>query len=277
MFLVTTGGKKMNFKGIDRRFEISGFYSAFRFAWDDRYVFHGESHDFWEIVFIETGKVEVTEDEKIYTLEKNNIILHAPMEFHRIRSVEGTAPSGMILTFIASGALPTELRKGIFVLKEGERQDFMDIGEKILSFFSEEKHEPYRGQEAADLLSAFLIRLGSETAERRPDTSPAATEYRKVVSAMTDSVCDNLSLCDFAASCNISVSYIKQLFKKYAGISPKTYYSNLRVQHAIKLLKSGLSASVIADKMNFSSPNYFSVFFKKHTGLVPTEYKKTML
>jgi two-component system response regulator YesN len=46
------------------------------------------------------------------------------------------------------------------------------------------------------------------------------------------------------------------------------------VRHAARLLDEGFSATEIADKMNFSSPNYFSVFFKKHTGTMPSEYKK---
>ncbi len=262
------------YKSITRQFEIKGFYSAFRFAWDDTFIFHGESHQLWEIVYVESGATEVTEDEKVYLLNGHNMILHAPMEFHRIKSVAGTAPRGLIMTFDAEGALPLELRKGIFELDEAQSSEYVAIAERIMSFLRNDGLSNYEGQEIADLLAAFLIRLGGETAQRRPDTSPPATEYRKLVSAMARGVCDNKTLSDFASECNISVSYIKQLFKKYAGISPKTYYTNLRVQHALTLLKGDLSLSQIAEKMNFSSPNYFSAFFKKHTGVMPSEYKK---
>ncbi|MBQ3063678.1 MAG: helix-turn-helix transcriptional regulator [Clostridia bacterium] len=264
----------MNYKSVERRFSIKGFYSAFRFAWDEHFVFHGESHDLWEIVYLDTGRTEVTEDEKIYTLEGHNMILHAPMEFHRIKSAAGTSPTGFIMTFATEGKLPTELRKGIFELDDAGRAEYRDLCERVIHFLENDELPAYEGQEIADLLSAFLIRLGAETAQRRPDTSPPATEYRKVVSAMAKSVCDNKTLADFARECNISVSYIKQLFKKYAGISPKTYYTNLRVQHATKLLKGERALSEIAEEMNFSSPNYFSVFFKKHMGVMPSEYKK---
>ena len=263
----------MFFKPITHHFSITGFYSAFAFSWDENFQFHGESHDLWEIVLVTSGKVEATEDEKIYTLEKNNMILHAPMEFHRIASAEGTSPSGIIMTFGTEGKLPTELKKGIFILSEPDKQEYEAIVKKIMLFL-EEVENSYLGQEAANQLAAFLIRLGSETAERRLDSSTAATEYRHVVSTMTDGVCENLTLSDFAKECNISVSYIKQLFKKYAGLSPKAYYTHLRVRHAARLLDQGLSATEIADKMNFSSPNYFSVFFKKHMGMIPSEYKK---
>ena len=263
----------MFFKPITHHFSITGFYSAFAFSWDEHYQFHGESHDLWEIVLVTSGKVEATEDEKVYTLEKNNMLLHAPMEFHRIASAENTTPSGLIMTFGTVGTLPEELKKGIFVLSEPDKQEYEAIVKKIMQFL-EETGNTYLGQEVANQLCAFLIRLGSETAERRLDNSPAATEYRRVVSAMTHGVFENLTLADFAKECNISVSYIKQLFKKYAGLSPKAYYTHLRVRHAARLLDEGHSATEIADKMNFSSPNYFSVFFKKHTGSAPSEYKR---
>lgn len=263
-----------NCKDVERRFSVTGFYTAFRFTWDDTFAFNGESHDLWEIVYVESGRTEVIEDEKVYILEGHNMILHAPMEFHRIRSMAGTAPTGLIMTFATKGNLPTELRKGIFELDEAQRMEYTALCERIIHFLEHDDLPPYEGQEIADLLSAFLIRLGAETAQRRPDTSPPATEYRKVVSAMAESVCDGKTLTDFALECNISVSYIKQLFKKYAGISPKTYYTNLRVQHAAKLLKENLTLCEITERMNFSSPNYFSVFFKKHMGVMPSEYKK---
>ncbi len=264
----------MLLKPIERQFQINGFYSAFPFQWNEHYKFHGESHDFWEIVFVTAGKVEATEDEKIYILEKNDMVLHAPMEFHRIGSAGCTRPEGFIMSFASKGALPSELREGVFVLDENEAQAYLAICLKAKSLIEEATVAPFAGQEVADLLSAFLIKLSNERTERQPSSSRAATEYRRAVSVMTDSVCDNATLTELAAACNISVSYLKLLFKKYAGISPKTYYTHLRVRHATRLLRDGVPASELANQMSFSSPNYFSVFIKKHTGLMPSAHKK---
>ena len=91
---------------------------------------------------------------------------------------------------------------------------------------------------------------------------------------MNREVYTNLSLSDFAAKEHISVSYVKTLFYRYAGISAKSYYISLRVNEATKLLVADVPIREIAEKMNFSSPNYFSLFFKKHMGVTPNEYKK---
>jgi AraC-like DNA-binding protein len=267
----------MEIRHIAREFQIDGFCTAFPFAWDEHFVFHGESHDFWEIVYLTDGMVEVTEDEKVYLLKKDNMILHAPMEFHRIRSAGGTSPRGYIMSFHVTGRLPEELKKGIFIPGAEEGAQYAAICERIAVFLSGESRSPYVGQEVADCLSSFLINLGQERAEHRPDTSPAAIEYRRLVTAMTEGVCDNKTLSDFARECGVSVSYIKQLFRQYAGISPKSYYTALRVHHASALLEEGRTVTEIAEQMNFSSSNYFSSFFKKHTGENPTVYKKRLL
>ena len=96
--------------------------------------------------------------------------------------------------------------------------------------------------------------------------------YRQLITIMSENLYANLSLQEIAAKLPISISYMKVLFHRYAGIAPKTYYSHLRCRESIKLLQSGLSAAETADLMNFSSPNYFSVFFKKMTGMPPATY-----
>jgi len=145
---------------------------------------------------------------------------------------------------------------------------------RIHKFLTSKGNAEHFGQEASGLLTAFLVRLGTSPVSHKFNTSPAAKEYCGVVSEMMESVCENLTLADIAAKNNISVSYVKFLFQKYAGVSPKQYYTNLRVQHARALLCEGKSVAEVSDIMNFSSPNYFSTFFKKYTGVLPSEIKK---
>ena len=261
-------------KTVERRFLINGFISAFEFIWNDRYVFNGESHDFWEVVFVTSGEVDVTEDEKIYVMRAGDMILHAPGEFHTIRSRKGSAPCGYIMTFSAAGELPEALKDGIFAIDEREKEVYLEIVARIHKFLMSKGNTEHFGQEASGLLTAFLVRLGTSPVSHKLNTSPAAKEYCGVVSEMMESVCENLTLTDIAAKNNISVSYVKFLFQKYAGVSPKQYYTNLRVQHAQALLCEGKSVAEVSDIMNFSSPNYFSAFFKKHTGVLTSEVKK---
>ena len=263
----------MQEKNIKRNFEITAFYSSFHFAWDADFVFHGESHEMWEIVFLKSGKVEVTENEKVYLLEKNNMIIHAPWEFHRIRSAGGTTPTVLVVSFTVKGEPPESLKEGIFSLSTDQGMRYSELCHRISDFLEDKSISAYEGQEAADALSAFLIRLSDKTVRQHSEVSAAAAEYRKVATAMTNGVCEGKTLGDFAHECGISISYMKLLFKEYAGISPKAYYTELRVRCAAEMLDGGVGAAELAERMNFSSSNYFSTFFKKHTGYSPLAYR----
>lgn len=264
----------MRRKTVERKFFITGFFSSYAFSWDSEFVFNGESHEAWEIVFVQAGRVEVTENEKVYRLERGNMIIHAPWEFHRIKSADGTSPRLLVMSFFAEGDLPENISEGIFNVGEDAGEEYRGIFDRISAFLNSDDSSCYAGQDAADRLSSFLIEICGENATARLDTSPSAAEYRRLVLAMSSGVCENKALADFAHECGDSVSYIKKLFAKYAGISPKAYYNNLRVARAMELLKEGKTISEVAEEMNFSSSSYFSAFFKKHTGSAPVQHKK---
>ena len=258
---------------IRKTFSVLGFYSAFPVRWDDNYVFRGESHVYWEIVFMEHGKVECVEDNKVYLVKENCMLLHAPMEFHRIRSLKGSFPRGFILSFLSDGDLPESLKQGIFQLNEDEKEEYRSICRDIQRVV-EEDCEDVDTQLAADRLSAFLIRLSKKTPTDEVVRSDRSESYYKIVSDMTRCVDKNLTLNQLAQRQNVSVSYLKLLFAEYAGISPKAYYNQLRAQKAVKLLEQNRTIAEIAEQMNFSSQNYFTVFFQKHMGVSPSEYRR---
>ena len=103
-------------------------------------------------------------------------------------------------------------------------------------------------------------------------TTKSAQEYRKIVEAMRRGLHKNLTLSDLSKECHVSVSYIKTLFQTQVGISPKLFYTQLRRTEALRLLMGGVPVGEVAERMNFSSPNYFSSFMKKHLGMPISEY-----
>ena len=263
----------LNLVPIEPVFTVDGLYSAIKFDWSRDFVFNGESHGFWEAVFVESGEVEVTEDENVYVLGSGNIIFHAPMEFHRIKSAGGTEPRGFIFSFLTSGELPEAIKSGVFTLDPSQISRFLKISDKIYEFVNHAP-SPLNGTDIAACLTEFIINLSSRQAISLGSVNRSAAEYRRIVSFMSDRVLDNLTLSDIAKENNVSVSYLKLLFSNYAGLSPKSYFNQMRLRRATELLNEGHSVTEVSDKMNFSSPNYFSAFYKNHTGLTPTEQQK---
>lgn len=261
-------------KEIKRAFTIEQILYPFDRQFQKDYSFSGESHNFWEIVFVKDGKLEVTEDENVYWLSGGNIVIHAPMEFHRLKSSGNTLPKVMNLSFTASGSIPDELSKGVFELDAMERKEFVRIYQLADDFIQNSSDDKFDGQEIADSLGAFILRLcRSNESKQLLSSSARAAAYRKLVKTMNDELCMNLSLEEIAAKNFMSVSYMKVLFERYAGVSPKSYYINLRLAEILRMLADDISVKDISDKMNFSSPNYFSAFFKKHMNMTPIQFR----
>ncbi len=72
----------------------------------------------------------------------------------------------------------------------------------------------------------------------------------------------------------ISESYLRRVFEKYFGISPKKYLDSVRISHACSLIDSGLfTQKEIAQRCGFGDVKYFRTVFRKKMGMAPSEYK----
>ncbi len=281
-----------------KKFDIIGIYTSIDKKCEPGFVFSGESHPFWEILYIKSGMVEVVEDEKTYILYEGNLICHAPNEFHRIKSAGGTAPHICVLTIQNTGSLPEAISNGVFALLLDMREQFEKCF-KQLFFLCHERggHSSYHndqcssdnlfltevgnpdkiGHEGLARLTVFLLTLSYMSANSSQiSTSHRAREYSRLVATMSEKIYSGLTLDRIAEIHHISKSYITKLFKSYAGEGPMKYYSRLRISKIQELLQNGMSLSDIVEKMNFSSSAYLSSFFKEKCGLSPSEWLKSV-
>ena len=66
----------MSFKAYDVEdvFKIKKLYTLFEDSFPGGYQFSGEAHDFWECVYVKEGTATICASDKIYNLEKGDII-----------------------------------------------------------------------------------------------------------------------------------------------------------------------------------------------------------
>ena len=110
-------------------------------------------------------------------------------------------------------------------------------------------------------------------------------EFSPVVEMVREDISKNLSdpayaLDDFIKKLPLNYDYVRKLFQKETGLTPRTYLEWQRMELAASLLSSGISnkysnysVSQVAEACGFSEPLYFSRVFKKHFGVAPSEYK----
>jgi two-component system, response regulator YesN len=85
---------------------------------------------------------------------------------------------------------------------------------------------------------------------------------------------ENLSVANIAERLYVTPNYFSRLFKKVSGEGCNEYIVRKRIQMAKNLLQTtNKKAGEIALLVGYRDTNYFSLAFKKNTGLSPTEYR----
>ena len=131
--------------------------------------------------------------------------------------------------------------------------------------------------ESTEDLGAWLtencIRMQRQITNERQDTTKSfvtrAIEYVKENYAKQD-----LSIETICSYLNVSAAYFSTVFKKETGKTFINYLTDYRMEQAVELLLTRDEKTyVIAEKVGYSDPNYFSYVFKKQFGMSPSKYK----
>lgn len=255
---------------------ISALCSAFFKTKTRGYAFGGESHAFWEAVFIIKGDAKVTAGDKIYSLAEGNMILHPPGEFHRIWN-ESDVPLQIAIVSFDTDRFPTESRLvGEFESPDNVISVIEDIRRvfKISRIFVTRINDGYTKSDAqravAALESLLLDILDSHSLH---DHSLWDENFSKAVKLMQKDLSARLSSEQIAAACGTSVSTLQKTFSKYTGGGIMKHYERIRMQHAKALIEQGHSVKSAAISLGYSDPNYFSAAYKRYYGHSPSEDK----
>ncbi len=124
-------------------------------------------------------------------------------------------------------------------------------------------------------LIAYIARSYSNNEEKH---SSRMVQLSIMLKFIEENFTKNISLEQIAKKSNMSISTANRLFNKLLHETPIKYLIRLRINHAVILLKQGdLSISDVAYRSGFQDSNYFSLQFKKITGVAPARFRKNNL
>ncbi len=277
---------------------ISKIVSMHYFEFDKNYVFPGESHDFWEMVYVDSGSVHIKAAKTDHILRRGELIFHKPNEFHTISSDKKSPSNVFVISFVCTSqnmswfkekktVLPDNLKPYIKALLTEGRETFdTPFNDPTLNILTLSESAPFGClQIIRNILEEFLIMLirGEEQTSQKPfifaDKESMDNHIaNSVLEILRENIYGRITVDEICARLNYSKTYISRIFTKCCKYSIIEYYTKIKINEAKKLIRENkYTITQISDMLCFNNPHYFSGVFKKIVNMTPKEYKNSVI
>ncbi len=278
---------------VRRDLHVEALITVHYFEYTKDYTFSGEAHPFWEFVYVDKGEVDVTADGAVRHLHQGDIVFHKPAEFHSLYANGVVAPNLAVISFHCNSDAMRAFEGAFYKAGEAERNLIASIIAEAKAAFDSPlddpatkeliraENAPFAAEQSAVLyLEQLLIHL-----YRRGEQAPAmriASSIKlrsdhdlvnRIIAFMEDNTYGNLTFADVCRFSAQSATNLKTIFKSVTGVGVMSYYRQLKIDEAKRMLREGDgNITQIADRLGYTSVHYFSRYFKRVTGMTPSEY-----
>lgn len=230
-----------------------------------------EAHVLWtDITYVIGGSAEYTIDGVTYKVKKGDLLC-TPQG--ALRSAY-TFPDDLLECYCISGpiynaafqetALPFPVLTHI-----GMHHDLLAMWRQLKSVWL--AREPGYELKARGIYMVMLQRLFQMVYHNDKEYN-YDKRIKKAIAYVIDHYFENLTVGSVGELLGLSASYFGNLFKAETGMSFHQYLTDIRLNHAEDMLRSGdYKVNEIAWACGFSDPFYFSKVFRKSRGIAPSK------
>ncbi|MBQ2713286.1 MAG: helix-turn-helix domain-containing protein [Clostridia bacterium] len=289
-------GKKFYAHKIERLVWVDSIVTVHYMEYPKGYAFPGESHNFWELVYVDRGSVLCSRNrDEEFPLQKGQLLFHKPNEFHTIRTDGESMANVLVLSFYCRSEAMRFFDDRIFLPDRKQTALLSDIITEAentfdLPTFAPElttlplKQEPVLGglQMIKLNLEKLLILLLRNGEERRQvyhlhSAEPQDGLAQSVMHYLDENLYGKITLSDICRQCNYGKTTLCTVFKRHTGQSVFQYLSIRKVEEAKRLIRKGdVPYKRIAEMLGYDSYSYFVKVFRDATGYLPKEYAKLL-
>lgn len=281
--------------GVDQGEQEVCFHLPFAFAFEDltylgtvsRQAWHisPHYHNHFELCYVAEGEGWFVLNGVSYPVRKGDLFLVKPWENH-YGAARGDSPYCLYYLGFELSRM-SKLETAFYQLSTNRvwtdqhttaRRIFNEMFTEIQM---QQAHALEMIQSLLLELLVFILRLYGRNEQELEDKSTLLSPaIREVLDSLHDfERAESLLTVDaLAQHVHMSRSHFVREFRRCMGIPPGEYIRAMRLEWSKRYLReSDLSISQIATYLHFASIHPFSVFFKRHTGLSPQEYRKQVL
>ena len=265
------------------------------FEFENDFCYQGEKHNFWELVYVDKGKLSVETEEKTITLNQGECIFHKPNEFHSHKADGVIAPNYFVICFVCNSQHMNIFRKKHFKLSEKQRVYIANIIAEAKQVFDLPENKPddqklkvftdelIGGQQMIRMyLEQLLILLLRQEYGTVNKIVPGETGTESHIAIQMKrkldmNVYQRISVEEFCREMQYSKAYLSKIFLAEFGTTIHGYITRAKIKEAKSLIRERTyNFTQISDMLCFSNPLYFSRVFKRETGMSPSEYKNSV-
>lgn len=267
---------------MEREFSISRIKRSAYFNMKEAHV-----HTYYEIYYLLSGKRRFFVEQKIYIVNKGDIMTIKRGALHRSTYLLDKTHERIVVCFSKNFIQPFLDELGEEMLQKCFETPHMSIPisrreyvEKLLQqmeqeYVTQDKFSKMLLKNHLYELLIFLMRCQ----EYQTNFTEKLGAGDKTMEQAAKYICENyqrpLTLEDAARQANMNATYFSRKFKQITGFAFKEYLNNIRIKEAIALLlETDDSITEIALKCGYNDSNYFGDVFKKIKGVSPYQYRK---
>ena len=283
---------------LDPVFFVTELINASYYNLPKNFAFEGETHDFWELTYVDRGEIIIRANQENYLLKSGEMVFYMPNEFHSIHLSEGKPASIVVIAFNSESPTMDAFEHKILVLGDREKRCLSTIVEEATHTFRhfdnipaaidlEQAENPPFGSEQIikNRLEELFIRIYRRNENIAIESRAVSPNRVLRSSALVLQVQDylslhygeKLSLGQIAAEHNVSETNLRRTFKEQTGSPVLSWLTSLRISEAKRMIQEGnLNFTQIAEAVGYDSIYYFSAVFKKQTGMTLTEFSRSV-
>ena len=274
-------------KKLNDDFKITGVANVHFFEFENNFATEIDRHPFYELVFVSSGTLTVKSESFSGVLNKYDLIIHRPNEYHSLISTE-SSPTVIIIGFTCEGmpsnfsVLPQkltelEVKKLAEIVKEG-RSVFMPPHNVPVYDMKKNKNQPYGAEQMLKIsIEYFFISMIRERiiTENQTETTYQRFNANEIIRYLDDKYKEKITLGELSFIFGTNRTTLCKEFKNATGKTVSEYVSIKKLEDAKrKIIDTNATFTEISNSLNFESIHYFTRFFKKNTGMSPKEFRR---